>query len=182
MCLCARSRSQLGDVMCRCRHEYGGDDARRVDAVPSMLLVDRGNGLEWLSRQAKYEAGPGQRGKWPGRLPNGSSGSHGAWPRFAVIRSDRPAPTLRGHRRRYGPLSLVALRIRPSWQQFDHHPAPAAATSAEFDARWNIKPRLGSPGVVANPRDAKEHRCGLRLARRPNSSVFLNFTPHRPLH
>ena len=55
-------------------------------------------------------------------------------------------------------------------------------SSAVFDAMWNIKPRPGSPGAVANPRDAKEHRCGLRLARQPDPSVVLSSTQHRTLH
>ena len=41
---------------------------------------------------------------------------------------------------------------------------------------WNKKPRLLPPGVLANPRNAKEHRCGLRLARQPNPSVFFSCT------
>ena len=49
---------------------------------------------------------------------------------------------------------------------------PTTRTSAVFDAMWNIKPRIWPPGVVANPRDAYGHRCGLRLARRPNTRFY----------
>src|SRR5262245_35650841 len=51
-------------------------------------------------------------------------------------------------------------RLRPPLKQVQTFP------SAVFDAMWNIKPRIWPPGVVANPRDADGHRCGLRLARR----------------
>ena len=44
------------------------------------------------------------------------------------------------------------------------------------------KPRLCRPGVVANPRDTFGHRCGLRLARTTNPSVFLGAAQRETLH
>ncbi len=46
----------------------------------------------------------------------------------------------------------------------------------------HIKPRLCRPGVVANPRDATGHRCGLRLARTTNASVFFSAAQSGTLH
>ncbi len=54
--------------------------------------------------------------------------------------------------------------------------------SAVFGTPWNIKPRLCRPGVVANPRDTCGYRCGLRLARTTNPSVFLSSTECQTLH
>ena len=50
----------------------------------------------------------------------------------------------------------------------------SAASSVVFHSMQHIKPRLCRPGVVANPRDATGHRCGLRLARTTNPSVLLS--------
>jgi hypothetical protein len=45
-------------------------------------------------------------------------------------------------------------------------------TGVVLHAFHDIKPRLCTRGVVANPRDATGHRCGLRLATSANPSVF----------
>jgi hypothetical protein len=46
----------------------------------------------------------------------------------------------------------------------------------------DIKPRLCTRGVVANPRDATGHRCGLRLATSANPSVFSGRSQHATPH
>ena len=46
----------------------------------------------------------------------------------------------------------------------------------------NTKAHLRPDGGVANPRDAKRHRCGLRLALEPNPSLSSCFATSAPAY
>ncbi len=81
--------------------------------------------------------------------------------------------------------SRLALVCRLVRDRARHRVALArcrAGASVVLHAKRDIKPCLCARGVVANPRDAYGHRCGLRLATGANPSVFLSraqrATPH----